>query len=165
MHCLCLETKNLLFSFLFFVFFYFLVKSYHGHSMSDPGSTYRTKEDVTQVCVLLFVLPLFLVAFLFCFLPFFLYLHSSLLSFSFSFFWTILLEHQVRQMRDPIDRVRERIFNLGFADAAELKVLQQNKLTKLLCCQKMKSWWTTTNPNIHKTQKKTREEKEKFGKK
>lgn len=52
---------------------------YHGHSMSDPGSTYRTREDINKV----------------------------------------------RSMRDPIERVRQRILEYGFAEAGELKKIEK----------------------------------------
>ena len=51
---------------------------YHGHSISDPGSTYRTRDEIQGI----------------------------------------------RQARDPIDRVRSLIIEHGFADASELKALE-----------------------------------------
>jgi TPP-dependent pyruvate/acetoin dehydrogenase alpha subunit len=55
-----------------------LVYSYHGHSMSDPGSTYRSRDEVTTM----------------------------------------------RQARDPLARVKKLIVENGFAEATELKALE-----------------------------------------
>lgn len=52
---------------------------YHGHSMSDPGSTYRTRDEVTEM----------------------------------------------RQARDPVERVRKLIIDNGFAAAADLKAVEK----------------------------------------
>lgn len=52
---------------------------YHGHSMSDPGSTYRTRDEISNV----------------------------------------------RQERDPIERVRKLILSHDIASAAELKDIEK----------------------------------------
>jgi len=52
---------------------------YHGHSMSDPGTSYRTKQEVQDV----------------------------------------------RQSRDPITGFRDRLVGAGLAEAAELKLIEQ----------------------------------------
>mmetsp|Transcript_19108 Transcript_19108/g.36547 ORF Transcript_19108/g.36547 Transcript_19108/m.36547 type:complete len:395 (-) Transcript_19108:327-1511(-) len=55
---------------------------YHGHSMSDPGSTYRTRDEITSV----------------------------------------------RQLRDPVERIRKLAMELGGWSAAELK--DQEKIAR-----------------------------------
>ncbi|KAJ8635081.1 hypothetical protein MRB53_009348 [Persea americana] len=52
---------------------------YHGHSMSDPGSTYRTRDEISGV----------------------------------------------RQVRDPIERIRKLILAHEIATAAELKDIEK----------------------------------------
>eukprot|EP00301_Raphidiophrys_heterophryoidea_P020717 c5337_g1_i1.p1 GENE.c5337_g1_i1~~c5337_g1_i1.p1 ORF type:complete len:403 (-),score=97.69 c5337_g1_i1:236-1399(-) len=53
---------------------------YHGHSMSDPGSTYRSREDIDKV----------------------------------------------RSTRDPLERVRNRVVELGFASTGDLKAIERD---------------------------------------
>lgn len=53
---------------------------YHGHSMSDPGDSYRSKEDVNTV----------------------------------------------RATRDPIELLKKRIIDQGWADAAEMKKIEKS---------------------------------------
>ena len=52
---------------------------YHGHSMSDPGSTYRTRDEISSM----------------------------------------------RQMRDPIERIRALLLQNQLLDAAELKKIEK----------------------------------------
>ncbi|VVA94726.1 unnamed protein product [Arabis nemorensis] len=52
---------------------------YHGHSMSDPGSTYRTRDEISNM----------------------------------------------RQVRDPIDRVRKLIISHDIATEKELKDMEK----------------------------------------
>ena len=52
---------------------------YHGHSMSDPGSTYRTRDEITGI----------------------------------------------RQERDPVERLRKLISDLGLMDPTEVKAIEK----------------------------------------
>jgi pyruvate dehydrogenase E1 component alpha subunit len=52
---------------------------YHGHSMSDPGSTYRTRDEITGI----------------------------------------------RQERDPVERLRKLINDLGLLDPTEVKAIEK----------------------------------------
>ena len=52
---------------------------YHGHSMSDPGSTYRTRDEISGI----------------------------------------------RQERDPVERVRKLVLELGLVEAPQLKKIEK----------------------------------------
>lgn len=54
---------------------------YHGHSMSDPGSSYRTRDEISKV----------------------------------------------RQERDPVERLRKLVTELGLLDAGEIKALEKEQ--------------------------------------
>ena len=78
---------------------------YHGHSMSDPGSTYRTRDEISGIrqvnmieCSLFVVKLLFLV-------------RISNLS-------------VVLQERDPVERVRKLIIAHDLATEKEMKVIK-----------------------------------------
>ena len=44
------------------------------------------------------------------------------------FIWLVVTRRQIRSTRDPIDRVRSRILEYGFADEAELKVCDMGSI-------------------------------------
>ena len=76
---------------------------YHGHSMSDPGSTYRSRDEISGVRQV----------------KIFWSVNLELKSCYSEFQLTVL---QYNQERDPIERVRKLIFAHDLATPAELKV-------------------------------------------
>lgn len=78
---------------------------YHGHSMSDPGSTYRTRDEISGVRQVGMLWPFSL---------------NVVLYQVFLFQTVICLWYQ--QERDPIERVRKLILAHDLATPAELKV-------------------------------------------